>query len=297
MKPNFRKTPTKENKILLIDLNQVVIANLMQQLGPKAKSVKLDEKLLRHMILNTLRSYVKQFKQSYGEIVICCDSSTYWRREVFPLYKANRKKDRDSSGLDWKLIFDVLHKIRAELKEYFPYKVVEVLGAEADDIIAVLAEYGVGQDTLILSSDKDFVQLQRFPGVSQYSPILKKFIRTDNPDRHIKEHIIRGDSGDGVPNFLSSDNCLVIGERQKSISTIKLKAWLELDEASICINDDLKRGYARNKMLVDFSQIPTQLKENILAEYKSAPVSGKKKLFDYFIDQRLTKLISVIDEF
>jgi len=291
----------KETEILLVDFNQVCISTLMVQLGPKAKTIKLDDKLLRHMILNSLRSYAKQFKQSYGEIVICCDSQSYWRRDAFPLYKANRKKNRDSSGLDWKLIFGVLQEIRGELKEFFPYKVVEVLGAEADDIIAVLAETGSTEnretDTLILSSDKDFVQLQRYPGVAQYSPILKKFIRTDDPIRHIKEHIIRGDSGDGVPNFLSPDNCLFIGERQKPISTIRLKAWLEMNEEEICINEDLKRGYARNKMLVDLTQIPPNLKTKILEEYAISPVSGKKKLFNYFVDKRLTKLISLLDEF
>ena len=146
---------------ILIDLNQVLIANLMQQLN-QDKNQKLDEGLIRHMVLNSLRSYNKQFKSKYGKIIICCDSKSYWRREFFPFYKANRKKDRDKSGLDWNLIFLTLNKVRDELKENFPYKTIEVDGAEADDIIGVLAaRLSKHEDVLILSSDKDFGQLQK----------------------------------------------------------------------------------------------------------------------------------------
>jgi 5'-3' exonuclease len=204
--------------MILIDLNQVLISNLMQQIGSNPK-VKLDEGLIRHMVLNSLRSYSKQFRSKYGEIVIACDSKKYWRRDVFPFYKAHRKKDREKSEFDWHLIFETLNKIRDELKANFPYRVIEVEGAEADDVIGVItARSALDQDILILSSDKDFVQLQKYPNVSQYSPILKRFVKTEDPHQYIREHIIRGDKGDGIPNFLSPDNTFVIGERQKVIS-------------------------------------------------------------------------------
>ena len=111
--------------MILIDLNQVLISNLMQQIGSNPK-IKLEEDLIRHMVMNSLRSYAKQFKHKYGTIVVACDSRKYWRREVFPFYKAHRKNDREKSSLDWHLIFEVLNKIRDELKENFPYKVLEV---------------------------------------------------------------------------------------------------------------------------------------------------------------------------
>ena len=112
---------------------------------------KIDEGLIRHIVLNSLRSYTKQFKAKYGNMVICCDSKKYWRREVFPFYKSNRKKDRDKSDFDWNLIFETLNKIRDELKQNLPYRVIEVEGAEADDIIAVLAgRMSPHEDILIL---------------------------------------------------------------------------------------------------------------------------------------------------
>lgn len=283
--------------MILIDLNQVLISNLMQQIGSNPK-IKLEEELIRHMVLNSLRSYVRQFKQKYGEIVICCDSKRYWRREVFPFYKSNRKKDREKSDFDWGLIFETLGKIREELKEYFPYKVLEVEGAEADDIIAVLsARSSISEEVLILSSDKDFVQLQKYENVTQYSPILKRYVKADNPHLYIKEHIIRGDRGDGIPNFLSADNVFALGERQKVINSMKLTEWLNMKPEEFCTNDNMLRGYKRNQMLVDLDYIPENLKQQIVEVYENTKPGNRQKMLNYFIEKKLRNLIEVIDEF
>lgn len=283
--------------MILIDLNQVLISNLMQQINSNPK-IKLDENLIRHMVLNSLRSYVKQFKDKYGEIVICCDSKKYWRRDIFPLYKSNRKKDRDKSPFDWTLIFETLNKIRDELKVYFPYKVLDVEGAEADDIIGVLAaRMSSHEEILILSSDKDFVQLQKYSNVKQYSPILKRYLETDNPHLYVKEHIIRGDRGDGIPNFLSPDNTFALGERQKVINTKKLSEWLQKSPEEFCTNEIMLRGYKRNQMLVDLDYIPKDLQSQIVEAYDNAKVGKKSELLNYFIEKKLMNLMEVIQEF
>lgn len=283
--------------MILIDLNQVLISNLMQQIGSNPKT-KLDEDLIRHMVLNSLRSYVRQFKQKYGDIVICCDSKKYWRREVFPFYKANRKKDRDKSDFDWGLIFETLNKIREELKENFPYRVLEVEGAEADDIIAVLsARLAPNEEVLILSSDKDFVQLQKYPNVTQFSPILKRYVKADDPKLYTKEHILKGDRGDGIPNFLSADNTFALGERQKVINSKKLSEWLRKTPEEFCINDTMLRGYKRNQMLVDLDFIPENIKQQIVESFESTKPGTRQKMFNYFIEKRLSNLMEVIDEF
>lgn len=282
--------------MLIVDLNQVLISNLMQQIGSNPK-IKLDEDLIRHMVLTSLKSYVKQFKQSYGDVVIACDSKKYWRREAFPLYKANRKKDREASEFDWPLIFDTFNKIRDELKENFPYKVIEVEGAEADDIIGILAKtYHDNEQVLILSSDKDFVQLQKYPNVTQYSPILKKFIKTDDPQQYVREHIIKGDRGDGIPNLLSADNVFVIGERQKSINSVKLQEWVTKDPEEFC-NDNMLRNYKRNQQLIDFDYIPQQITENVLHAFKTTTKGSKQKMLTYCIEKGLKNLIENLDEF
>lgn len=285
--------------MIIVDLNQVLISNLMMQIGSNPKFKKeLDENLIRHMVLNSLRSYTKQFKQKYGDIVIACDSKRYWRRDVFPFYKAHRKKEREKSDFDWHLIFETLNKIRDELKEFFPYRVIEVDGAEADDIIAVItARHAPSEDILILSSDKDFVQLQKYPNVTQYSPILKRFIKTDNAVEYIKEHIIRGDKGDGIPNFLSPDNTFVLGERQKVINTKKLKEWINSSPEDFCVTDNMLRGYKRNQMLVDLDYVPEDIKSRIVESYETTKPGSRQKMLNYFIEKRLRNLIECIGEF
>jgi 5'-3' exonuclease len=281
---------------ILIDLNQVLISNLMMQIGPN--KTNLDENLIRHMVLNSLRSYTRQFKTKYGDIIIACDSKKYWRRDIFPFYKAHRKTDREKSGMDWHLIFQTLNKIRDELKENFPYKVIDVEGAEADDVIGILAaRMSAHEEILILSSDKDFMQLQKYPNVVQYSPILKRFIKTDNPSEYIKEHIIRGDRGDGIPNFLSPDNTFVAGERQKVINKKKLTEWINGDPTKFCITDNMLRNYKRNQMLVDLDYIPDDISKKIVEAYDRPKTGNRQKMLNYFIENRLKNLIECLDEF
>ena len=283
--------------MIIVDLSQVMISNLMAQIGNHT-NMEIEEDLLRHMILNSIRSYNHKFKNEYGEMIIACDAGNNWRREVFPYYKANRKKSREKSELNWTQIFDTLNKVRDELKTFFPYRVIHVDGAEADDIIGTLAmNYGdTNEKILILSGDKDFVQLQRYNNVKQYDPVQKKFRITNDPDRFIKEHIMRGDNGDGVPNFLSADNCLVVGERQKPIASKKLDVWVHKNPEEFC-DERMLRGYRRNQQLVDLTFIPNELQKTIWAEYEAQAGKGRQHLFNYFIEKKLKNLIESINEF
>jgi 5'-3' exonuclease len=282
--------------MILFDFNQVAIANLMEQIG--SSKTPVDESLVRHMILNTIRTYVKKFKASHGpEVVIACDNKKYWRRDVFPYYKAHRKKARQSSGHDWGSIFEVLNKIRDELKNHSPYKVLDVDTAEADDVIAVLAtRYASIGKVMILSSDKDFAQLQKYPNVEQYSPILKKAIKEPLPALQLKQLIIRGDKGDGIPNILSKDETFIDGTRQKPITEAKIINWLNQDPSEFC-TDEMLRNFKRNEMLIDLTQIPETLKQSIIDSYDNTKAHTKQEFLNYMMANRLKNLIEVIDEF
>jgi hypothetical protein len=282
--------------MIIFDYNQVAISNLMEQIGSSKTAV--DESLVRHMILNTIRTYVKKFKESHGpEVVIACDNKNYWRREVFPNYKASRKKARDASGHDWTAIFDCLAKIRSELMEHSPYKVVTVDTCEADDIIAVLVQkYSATQKIMILSSDKDFAQLQRYPNVEQYSPIMKKYIKEPLPMAQLKQLIIRGDKGDGVPNILSADDVFIVGKRQRPITEEKIIKWMNQEPKDFC-TEEMLRNYNRNEIMIDLSKIPENLKVKILDTYDNAKVSTKNHLLTYMINNRLKNLIENLDDF
>jgi len=274
--------------MIIIDMNQIMISNLMAQL----KSDRLNEKLVRHMVLNSLRSYEKQYGEKYGEMILAYDSKQYWRKQVFPYYKQNRKKDRAKSGHDWSSIFEVLNKIRDEIRTYFPYKVVEVLGAEADDVISTLCKNkGPKELILILSGDKDFIQLHKYSGVHQYNPITKKNLGYDNPHEFIKEHIIKGDKSDGIPNFLSPDDCFVKGERQRPISQKNLSKWVEQTPNEFCSTQEQLENYHRNRMLIDFDYIPTEIVDKILDEYNSLNINDKQVPLEYFQEHQLNDLM------
>ena len=282
--------------MIIFDYNQVAISNLMEQIG--FSKTEVEEGLVRHMILNTIRTYVKKFKASHGpDVVIACDNRNYWRKEIFPNYKASRKKVRETSGHDWNMIFECLNKIRDELKEHSPYKVIEIDTCEADDIIATIAtKYSSNEKVLILSSDEDFAQLQKFKNVEQYSPILKKYIKEELPKLQLKQLIIRGDKGDGIPNIMSPDDVFVTGGRQKPITNKKIINWLNQDPKDFC-SDEMYRNYVRNETLIDLSKVPENLKEEILHSYDTVKGKTKQVFMNYMINKRLKNLLEVIDEF
>ena len=288
--------------MILVDLTQTMIAGVMVQVKMnRIDSGEMSEDLLRHMVLNTIRSYSKRFKNDYGDIVLCADDRHYWRRDYFPNYKANRKKSREDSDMDWDTIFGMLNKIRDEIQLNLPYKFLRVEGAEADDCIAAVVQHiavtpSEYEKVLILSGDKDFIQLQKHNFVKQYSPVLKKFVKDINPDIYIREHILKGDRSDGVPNFLSSDDTFVNELRQKPLTKKKLAVWIDLAPEDYC-TEDMLRNYQRNRTLIDLEYIPSDLKERILEEYKNPPKGERSKLLNYFINKRLKNLMNDIGDF
>jgi hypothetical protein len=288
--------------MILVDMSQISLASMMMHLNMN-KTTKPDEGMVRHMILNSLRMYRTRFKEEFGELVLCFDSRHYWRRDHFPYYKASRKKNREASNLDWESIFSCLNDIKQELKDYFPYKHLEVYGAEADDIIAALClelEYDNGK-TLILSGDKDFIQLHSFRNVSQYSPITKKMINGHNPETYLIEHILKGDSSDGVPNVLSPDNTFVDGLRQRPLGKKKINQWKNpLDEEfniERLPNDEVIRNYQRNEQLIDLSKSPSELFHACIHAYHKSNDGDRSKLLNYFTQKRLKTLTESISEF
>lgn len=277
-----------------------MLANIFQSLKT---APEIDEDLGRHMILNSLRLINVKFGREYGEMVICCDSNKFWRKEEFPYYKANRKKARDDSTINWKKVFEIINTIKSELNEFFPYRVVEFSSAEADDVIGVLAsEWSLdginnGNRILIVSGDKDFIQLQRFPNVEQWDPINKKKIVHNDPMTFLKEHIIRGDVGDGIPNFMSAGNSLVMGIRQKPITKKVIEKCFSSENPSDFCEGDSLEYFKRNTVLIDLSNIPGYVREGILNEFKSQEQKGKSKMLKYFMDKRLSNLLSNINDF
>tara|TARA_Y100001938_G_scaffold125622_1_gene176751 strand:- start:2319 stop:3158 length:840 start_codon:yes stop_codon:yes gene_type:complete len=279
--------------MIVIDMNQISLASLMMHLHMN-KGV-MEEDMVRHMILNSVRMYRTMFNEDYGEVVLAYDSRSYWRRDFFPQYKMNRRKNRENDSNDWDTIFGVLNSIKEEIREFLPYKVVEVYGAEADDVIAVLCKHYQNEKIMIVSGDKDFIQLQKYKNVKQYSPITKKHVSGIDPNVYIKEHILKGDKSDGVPNVLSPDHTFTDDLRQRPLTSKKMNSILALDIDEL--DDEVKRNYQRNDKLINLDNVPEELESDILNSFASASYGDRRHLLNYFIEKRLTSLTENIGEF
>lgn len=297
--------------MILVDYSQVALSAILtfqRELKGTESEVK---NLIRHVTLSTLKSYKKKYGKEYGELVICCDGRNYWRREFFQHYKAGRKKARDKSDLDWGLIFDTLNEMRQDIAQHFPYRVIHVDRAEADDIIATMTKWVQTNDlvmeglveepqkVLILSSDGDFKQLQQLGAVKQWSPMQKKYVvgtKQEIIEKKI-EHIVKGDAGDGVPNILSKDDVFVTGERQRPVSAKRLQEFFD-NGFIACKNDDERRNWQRNITLVDFDFIPEDVQQSIVDAYiNSKPKGDKMSVMNYLIANRCRLLLDEIEEF
>lgn len=282
--------------MILLDYSQIALSNIFIQ--------KLNEEnMIRHMILNSIRMYNKRYRGEYGQMVICVDSGNSWRKQLYPHYKANRKKNRDeNTDMDWPEIFRILTMVREEIQENLPYKVIQIDTCEADDIIGTLTmqtqEFGQHEPVMIVSADKDFIQLQRFKNVKQFSPIQKKMVTDKNPLTYMWNHIMRGDAGDGVPNILSADDTFVSDAKQTPLRQTRIDEWItNADNLREVMPQEIYRNYQRNKKLIDLTEVPQELQQEIIETYDNQKVPMKMKVLNYLIKKRCNHLIEVVEEF
>ena len=281
--------------MILIDLNQVLISNLMAQTRGKAENLP-DKEMVRHMVINSLRGFNLKFKSQYGNnIVLCADAGDPWRRDIYPNYKHARRKGRVDSATDWDNIFNMITEIKNEIAENFPYVMMYVEKAEADDIIATLVKH-TNEPIMIISGDKDFIQLQTKTNVKQYSPIQKKFVGEDvDPKIFLHEQIIKGDRSDGIPNILSPDDIFLTKEKQRPINKKRLEEWANVN--NIPLGSETSKYYERNKRLIDLSCIPEELERTIINTYRDYKTPNRSKLLPYFMKHKLKSLMENIGDF
>tara|TARA_B110000977_G_scaffold77421_1_gene104366 strand:- start:832 stop:1683 length:852 start_codon:yes stop_codon:yes gene_type:complete len=283
--------------MLILDFNGIAMGNIIVN----SKHGELNEDTIRHMILNSIRMYVKKHKAQYGQVVIACDGGS-WRRDVFPQYKWARRNNRKESKLDFDMVFSALNKVREEIAVNMPYKVVYIRNVEADDIIGVLVEqtqeFGQMEDVMIISADKDFIQLQKYNNVKQYSPMTKKFIHHLNPVSYLFEHVLKGDGSDGIPNVLSGDDTFVESIRQSPMTKKKIQSYIDnVENLEEFMGQEIYRNYKRNQLLVDLAYIPEAIKKDIIDTSESVKVPPRMKILNYFIKNRCKLLIECIEDF
>jgi len=281
--------------MILVDLNQVLISNLMAQTRGQPDKTTANEDMIRHMVINSLRGFNVKFRNKYGEMILCSDAGDPWRRDIFPHYKYSRKKGREESSFDWDNIFNIITNIKNEIKENFPYVVMYNEKCEADDIIATLVKYYYqSEPIMIVSGDKDFIQLQRFKNVEQYAPIQKKVVGDDvDPKNFLIEQILKGDRSDGVPNVLSPDDIFVTGEKQKPVTKKRLHELGLLRS----FDRQIQKNIDRNIQLIDLTKIPKVYEDAIINSYRRYKKNDRSKLLTYMIENKLKSLMENIGDF
>ena len=280
----------RSSEIILIDNNQIILSSIFT--AAKTAQSEDDYGFIRHLVLNTYRKYLSKFRRDYGELIICNDSKNVWRKDFFPQYKKNRSDRQKKSKFDWGKIFNELHTIREEMKDVFPYRFVQVERAEADDIIAVIAKnFHHKEKIMIVSSDKDFQQLQRYPNVEQYSPSKKGILRCDDPYDFLLDHVVRGDSSDGVPNAISDDAVFVEGRRQTRLTNKKIE---ELNEVGFQQEDNFME---RNQKLIDLTMVPDYIEEETMRQMETEVSGDRSKILEYMMKYRLRSLIDNLEDF
>jgi hypothetical protein len=281
--------------MILVDLNQVLISNLMAQTRGKS-DIKPNKEMIRHMVINSLRGFNLKFKEQYGTMVLCADAGDPWRRDIYPNYKHARRKGRVDSATDWDNIFNCITEIKNEIAENFPYVMMYIEKAEADDIIGALVFNHSNEPIMIISGDKDFIQLQSNTNVKQYSPIQKVFVGEGlDPKKFLHEQIIKGDRSDGIPNILSPDDIFLTGEKQRPINKKRLEEWANV--SNIPLGSETSKYYERNKQLIDLSCMPKELERTIINTYREYKIPNRSKLLPYFMQHKLKALMTNIGDF
>lgn len=291
---------------ILVDFNQIIIA--MIHVASKDYGANITVSDIRNLVLRRMLYFKKKFGAEYGELVICCDSGASWRRDAFAYYKEGRAKSRAESPLDWKFVFQALAEIQQEIREYLPWKIVSSPKAEGDDIVAILTKYyqqneltgqiyQEPQKVLIVSTDGDFIQLQKYQNVKQYNHITNMLVKSANPTEDRIDKIIRGDRGDGIPNIMSPDDTFVSDGRQVRMTLGRYAKLRESVDTGIWEKPEYEEGFKRNLKLIDLLEsIPSEIEESVLEAYTNAP-SQKGSLHSYLIKHRLKTLMEEIHNF
>ena len=283
--------------MILIDFSAITI-------GPIASGFinGEDVNIVRHFIINELRMYRSKFKEQYGEIIVVCDAGGNWRKDIYPEYKGKRTKGREESKVDWDKAYKSIGTVIDEIETELPYRVIRVKGCEADDAIAELCKYtqnfGCFEEVVIVSSDKDFRQLQKYNNVKQYSTYTKKMLVEENPRLFQNMHFLVGCSTDGVPNVLSDDKVFVEDRRQNTLSAKKKEALLA-DPRSL--GEEVYRNYWRNRTMINLMEdtlMPKEISKAIIDTFERQDKNHLKgNVLNYLMENKMRLLIECLDEF
>lgn len=271
---------------LLIDFSHLSIRNLFAD-REIINNPNPEFNLHRHQLITSLLFLIKKFNPN--EVVLGIDNKLNWRKKLYTDYKAHRKAKRDQDVFPWDAYYTYLEELIQDIKDNFPFKVIEQRYAECDDIIAILCKYSpFSGENIVVTSDKDFVQLLSLPHVKIYDPIKRKFMEEKQPKIFLEAKILMGDKSDNIPAIKPR-----VGEKT---------AWKlanNKDELDALLHDAesgkaYRKNYKLNRILIDFNSIPDVIKTKVLKQYDIYEMNefGSLALTRFFKKLKLKKLAS-----
>lgn len=279
----------------------------------KKSEPKEIENILRHAIINSFTTLKKRFGAEYGELIIAVDGKKNFRKDIYEHYKAGRAEARKKSDIPWNIVFDIVHRLVDEAKENWPWAVIEVDRAEADDVMFVLVEdianhntqsVGVMDDdepekVLLDTRDQDMFQIHR-PGLRQWDSRDRKFITLPSgmtAEAFRKDLIIRGDTTDGVENVFTPLGTLITpGVRQTACIAKRMNSVLQFENIfDYDLDPVIKERIKMNHQLVSSQGIPLDVRDEIVSKYKNRTINKKMKMLQYLQKHRCIRLIDEIN--
>jgi len=306
----------------LIDISNILCAGYLSKHDDYIRNFSLEdlENAVREYTLYRIFGFMYYLKAKQDDIIICLDYGS-WRYDFFPEYKWKRKQSKSKSKVDFDIMYKFFKKFEKELTDFFPFKTIKVHKAEADDIIGCLAKHieKTGEDVLICSLDKDFVQLTsdkvRLYDIGKNT--IVKEIKLGSKDiiipittakdakKYLLFQIMYGDSCDGICNVKSDNDAFSNPTKQQKRfgpKTIMKHIFSEdkkqNKENLKKIYDEYSENMKRNAKLIDLKYTPKEIKKEIIKQYEESKKSiSIKKIHNYCEQHDLRDLIEKVNKF
>jgi hypothetical protein len=168
-----------------------------------------------YLYLIQVISYLKKLGVTLEDKVIIAQDFGSWRKEIDPLYKAQRKAAREAQEDKdfWDEMFKEFNEYFPKLEVSLPWHFIKIYKIESDDIASCAVRFIDAEEKILVSTDEDWQMLCTLPNVKIFSPYSKKFKIIKNPEKILLKKI----HGDISDNLLTVPKTEAEWEKRKTI--------------------------------------------------------------------------------
>ena len=284
--------------LLMIDLNHVAYRCLF---AIHKDIPQVGWAYFKHAMFNTIFQMCRRFETE--ELILMVDSKENWRKKIHPEYKDNRKENRDKKeDIDWNEFFNAFNEFVCEVKQYFPFYVLQIKYLEADDIAGILARDWQHKKKIIVTSDGDYLQLLKYKNIQLFDPMKNKFNTCEDPVRYLKMKILMGDKGDNIPAIkprIGEVTAARMVDNPSEITTLfedKTVSYVNPDGTEVTMGDEYKEKYKKNMALIDLNKTPDVFVKMLHKAIEEYQMPTGKEIFQYFSKNKFRELITRMEQ-